>query len=266
MRTTGIAAAAWLVSITILAAGLGCQNAKDTQNLREGYSALDQKNYDRAIAAADDYLKKYPSGNGAAEAAYLRGRAFEQRTKGSDAEANANLREARASYEKALTLMPPRQLEGYIRTSLGNVAYWMNDFGAAEINWTAAYEKLDPGDLKSWVLYRTGLSQQRLGKWETADDTFAQVEKEFPKSEPAARAASHQGARAFYVQVAAFSTPQPAENLVNTLRKQGFPAGRYEKKERGLQLVMAGPLKRYDEAVAMKNRLGEQYRDAVIVP
>jgi len=29
---------------------------------------------------------------------------------------------------------------------------------------------------------------------------------------------------------------------------------------------MAGPLKRYDEAVVMRNRLGEQFRDAVIVP
>jgi tetratricopeptide (TPR) repeat protein len=250
----------------ILAGGLGCTNAKDTQNLREGYSALDQKNYERAIAAADDYLQKYPTGNGAAEAAYLRGRGFEQRTKGSDAESMANLREARTSYEKALTLMPAKQLEGYIRTSLGNVAYWMNDFGAAELNWNAAYDKLDPGDLKAWVLYRIGLSQQRLGKWEAADDTFSLVAKEFPRSEPAARAGAHQGARAFYVQVAAFSSPQPAESLVKTLRGQGYPAGRYEKKEKGLQLVMAGPLKRYDEAVAMRNRLGEQYKDAVIVP
>jgi hypothetical protein len=42
--------------------------------------------------------------------------------------------------------------------------------------------------------------------------------------------------------------------------------GRYEKKEKGLQLVMAGPIKRYEEAVAMRTRLGEQFRDAVIVP
>jgi len=266
VRTQKSEALAVLLMLGILAGGLGCQNAKDTQNLQQGYGALDLKDYQRAIAAADDYLQKHPTGNGAAEAAYLRGRAFEQRTKGSDAEAQANLREARASYEQVLTLMPSRQLEAYTRASLGNVAYWMNDFGAAEINWTSAYEKLEPGDLKAWVLYRTGLSQQRLGKWEAADDTFAQVEKEFPKSEPAARAASHQGARAFYVQVAAFSSPQPAEKLVATLRGQGYPVGRYEKKEKGLQLVMAGPLKRYDEAVVMRNRLGEQFRDAVIVP
>src|SRR5437899_452871 len=159
-RGEGIRGIAFLLVLLILAGGLGCQNAKETQNLREGYGALDLKDYDRAIASADDYLKKNPTGNGAAEAEYLRGRAFEQRTKGSDAEAMANLLEARASYEKALTLMPSRQLEAYTRASLGNVAYWMNDFGAAEINWTAAYEKLEPGDLKAWVLYRTGLSQQ----------------------------------------------------------------------------------------------------------
>src|SRR5438128_766109 len=259
-------AVALLIAVLFVAGGLGCQNAKDQQTLQQGYGALDLKDYQRAILAADDYLAKHPTGNGAAEAAYLRGRAFEQRTKGSDAEAQANLREARASYEKVLTLLPSKQLEAYKGASLGNVCYWQNDFGAAEINWTSAYEKLEPGDLKAWVLYRTGLSQQRLGKWEAADDTFAQVEKEFPQSEPAARAAQHRGARAYYVQVAAFSSPQPAEKLVATLRTQGYPVGRYEKKEKGLQLVMAGPLKRYDEAVVMRNRLGEQFRDAVIVP
>jgi len=265
MRTSA-AAVAVASLLVVLTSGLGCANSKDTQTLQQGYGALDLKDYQRAIAAADDYLARHPTGNGAAEAAYLRGRAFEQRTKGSDAEAQGNLREARASYEKALSLMPSKQLEAYTRASLGNVCYWQNDFGAAEINWTAAYEKLEPGDLKAWVLYRTGLSQQRLGKWEAADDTFAQVEKEYPKSEPAMRAAAHQGARAFYVQVAAFSSPQPAEKLVATLRGQGYPVGRYEKKEKGLQLVMAGPLKRYEEAVVMRNRLGEQFRDAMIVP
>src|SRR4051812_26695299 len=242
MRTTVVLG----VMMALLAGGLGCQNSKDTQTLQQGYGALDLKDYQRSISAADDYLQKHPSGNGAAEAAYLRGRAFEQRTKGSDAEAQANLREARASYEKALSLMPSKQLEAFTRASLGNVCYWMNDFGAAEINWTAAYEKLEPGDLKAWVLYRTGLAQQRIGKWEAADDTFAQVEKEFPQSEPAARAASHRGARAFYVQVAAFSSPQPAEKLVATLRGQGYPVGRFEKREKGLQLVMAGAVKRKD--------------------
>ncbi len=266
MRTTGTAGCVVSLMMLLLAGGLGCANAKDQQNLKEGYSALDQKNYEKAIAAADDYLQKYPTGNGAAEAAYLRGRAFEQRVKISDAEAQANLREARASYEKALTLAPSRQLEGYIRASLGNVSYWMNDFGAAEVNWRAAYELLEPGDLKMWVLYRMGLSQQRLGKWEVADETFALVEKDYPRTEPAIRSAAHRGARAFYVQVAAFSSPQPAEKLAQALRSQGYPAGRYEKKEKGLQLVMAGPLKRYEEAVAMRNRLGGQYRDAVIVP
>jgi TolA-binding protein len=257
-----------LVSVlsALLAGGLGCANQKDTQNLQEGFQALDFKNYERAITAADDYLAKHPTGDGAAEAAYLRGRAFEQRVKVSEAEATANLREAKASYEKALTLMPSKQLEGFVRASLGNVSYWLNDFGAAEVNWRDAYEKLEPGDLRVWVLYRTGLSQQRLGKWEAADETFAQVEREYPGSEPAARSAAHRGARAFYVQVAAFSSPQPAEKLAQTLRSQGYPAGRYEKKEKGLQLVMAGPLKRYEEAVAMKNRLGGIYRDAVIVP
>src|SRR5438552_6101335 len=86
-------AVALLIAVLFVAGGLGCQNAKDTQNLQQGYGALDLKDYQRAILAADDYLAKHPTGNGAAEAAYLRGRAFEQRTKGSDAEAQANLRD-----------------------------------------------------------------------------------------------------------------------------------------------------------------------------
>jgi outer membrane protein assembly factor BamD (BamD/ComL family) len=238
----------------------------DTEELQAGFSALDQRDYDRAQSAADEYLQQHPADGGAAEAQYLRGRAIEQRVKRSDAEATANLREARFAYESALQLNPSRPLEGYVRTSLGNVFYWQDDYAAAEAQWTQSYEQLDREDLKSWVLYRIGLSRQRQAKWTSADAAFAEVTKNFPGTEPAQRATAHQGARAFYVQVAAFVNPASAEKTALSLRSRGFPASSFERQPNRLQIVRAGPLRRYADAVTMRDRLAAEYHDALIVP
>src|SRR2546426_292476 len=84
------------------------------------------------LVAGDKYLAEHPGGAGSAEAMYLRGRAVEQRTKYSDNEVIANLRQARGIYDKALEASPSRFLESYIRTSLGNVSYWLGDYAASE--------------------------------------------------------------------------------------------------------------------------------------
>ena len=58
-RGEGIRGIAFLLVLLILAGGLGCQNAKETQNLREGYGALDLKDYDRAIALNPNDARAY---------------------------------------------------------------------------------------------------------------------------------------------------------------------------------------------------------------
>lgn len=244
----------------------GCMSRAARQELASAQTALEQKRYDEAMAAADRYLKEDPEGIGAAEALYFKGRALEQRVKRDEAQFSRDLNAAKASYVEALQRNPSRDLKAYIHTSLGNVNYWLNDYAAAEAAFKEGHEALPEGDLKGLALYRLGLSQQRQGKWADADRTFAAVQSQFPGTEISKRSREHQGARAFHVQVAAFQKPGNADQLIVDLRRQGVGAQRVHKPDRNLYLVMAGPARTYAEAMSIRSRLAGQFKDALILP
>jgi tetratricopeptide (TPR) repeat protein len=253
-----------LMGISFLAGGCATdQGAKD--NLTAGYTALDARQYDDAINHADETLTKSPSGESSAEAFYLKGRAYEQRAKPDVRGASSDLETAASYYQQALTLSPSRSLEGYLHASLGNVDYWRDDFYGALQQFSLAYDLIDSTDLKSFILYRAGLCQQRLGQFNVADKSFQAVQDRFPGTEAATRAHDHQGVHDFNVRVALFSNVQAADSAVaalssmsvNTYKKM-LPNGQY--------VVLVGPEGTYTEAMGMKARVAGQYPDAMIVP
>ena len=254
----------FVVAVAVLSTG--CPSRVARQNLATAQTALEQKRYDEAMAAADRYLKEDPKGIGAAEALYFKGRALEQRVKKDDRAFLQDLTAAKSHYLQALELRPARHLEAYVQTSLGNVTYWLHDYAGAETAFDSAHELLPAGDLKGWALYRLALSRQRLGRWTDADKTFAAVQSEFPGTEIAKRSREHQGARAFHVQVASFQSVANADKLVAQLRSRGVAAQRVPKPERKLHAVMAGPAGTYAEAINIRSRLSGQFKDATIVP
>ena len=238
--------------------------------LNQGYAALEARQYDQAMAAADAFLRATPAGPGSAEAMYLRGRALEQRVTdpaarpGAD-EARTSLQSARLAYINALKLSPSPQLEAYTRASLANVAYFQDDYATALQQWSAAYNGLDQPDVKAWALYRIGLSQQRLGQFEAADRSFAAVRQQFPASEPARRAEGKQGARGFVVQLATFNNPNNAERAVAALRRQGVLPNRTADAQ-GRSQVRVGPVQTYAQAMDLKRRFAAEYPEALIIP
>ena len=126
-------------------------------------------------------------------------------------------------------------------------------------------DQLDKPETKSWVLYRIGLCQQRLGRFADADKTFAAVQQGYPNSVPAQRAAERQGARSFYVQVGTFSSPAGADKTVAALRAQGtMPEKTVDAK--GRHIVRVGPLASFQQAQSVKQRLAGSYPDAMIIP
>ena len=269
MRRTLKRAVVWMGLVGGVFAGVfagGCQTPPAKNELADARLAVEGKQFDDALRSADAYLAQNPSGDGAARAHYLRGRALEGRPKRSDGETRANLVAAKSAYERALMLSPDAELRSFILTSLGNANYWLEDYAGAERSWAEAYAALGNEDLKPWVLYRVGLSQQRQGKFAAADSTFAQVRQKYPNNEAADRAKNHQGAKAFFVQVAAFQNAESAEQLVTSLKKRGLPAQRMLKTDRNLQVAMVGPMPTYREAAEMKQRLAGEHPDAMIVP
>ncbi|MGB7159728.1 MAG: SPOR domain-containing protein [Tepidisphaeraceae bacterium] len=251
--------------LLVAIAAPGCSNKAAETELSAGFQSLEQKHYDRAIAQADAFLAKEPTGAGSAEALYLRGRAFEGKTAANPHEAKANLQSARSSYVEALNRKPPTQLEARIRSSLANVAYFQDDYATALTQWQAALPRMENADTRAWTIYRIGLCQQRLGQFEQADQTFAAVQKQQPGTEPARRAAQHAGARSFFVQLATFKSAANADQASAALRREGVEPVR-EANAQGFQLLRVGPVKSYAQAVSLKTKYADRYPDAIILP
>ncbi len=257
---------AHLISGFLLFAAFGCQAPQHSAELDRSRAALDLRDYATAEAAAQTYIARDPAGPLVAEAYYLKGRALEDRAAANSTEARDNLQSARNAYIAALKAPPnDRTLEGLIRVSLADVAYWQDDFATAAEQGKAAYGLLDDGETKAWALYRTGIAQQRLGRFDEADQTLQLVVEYHPGMEPAQRARSRIGVRAFNVQVATFQNPSLATAAVANLKKMGFN-GSTQPAAAGKTVVFAGPYQTYGQAANARLRLTNAYPDALIVP
>jgi TolA-binding protein len=257
------------MSFVLLAAMIsfgGCSSDGDARaNLESGYQALESKNYETAMSAADQQLSKAPGGPGSAEALYLRGRALEQRQASSPQQSRADWQAARAAYQEALAQKPSPQLEAHIRAGLANVAYFQDDYATAMREWATAYERLEDPEARGWVLYRLGLCHQRTGNFDQADKVFAQVQREYPNTVPAQRAREHQGVRGFTVQLATYANRATADAALAALRREGVtPAPMTD--GQGRTVVRVGPMPSYQQALAMKQRYADRYPDALILP
>lgn len=249
---------------------LGCASSSSAKDkLVEGYRQLEspRPDYVAMSAAAEAYLAEQPTGPGAAEALYLRGRAVEEKSQQDARSPESDLAQAQAAYTQALTQSPRLGVEGLIRAGLGNVLYFQNRFAPAITELAAGYEKLERDFDKAWALYRVGLCQQRIGQWTQADQTFSLVRQQFPGTEQARRAGERTGARAFWVQVGTYAAAPAADAVVADLKRQGLAAQKFMDATRpGVQIVRVGPLATYSLASEFKQKVWAKYPAAVIVP
>src|SRR5271155_3347833 len=99
-----------ILNLFLGAALIGCQSSPPTpqqnNDLISADRAINDHQADLAIQKADDYLRQQPTGPNDAEALYLKGRGYEQKTADSPAQAAQNLAAARAAYDDALNLNP----------------------------------------------------------------------------------------------------------------------------------------------------------------
>ena len=263
-------------SFLILAAlaVVGCNNSvtpAGRQQLQSGYQAIAHNDYEGAMRAAEQFLREHPQGGGGtAEALYLEGRVYEHRAtteeaQGRQGEAKMDLQTARSTYVKALSLPSEPRVTALIHAGVANTAYFQDDFPTAMNEWAVAYPQIQQQEAQAWILYRIGVCQQRLGRFDQADRSFAEVRQQFPNSEPAKRAASHQGARAFYVQVGAFADSGNADKILASLQSQGFRATKLVPRP-NRQEVVVGPAYSYADAKTLRTKLVSAYPAATIQP
>lgn len=263
--------AGWVLIIG-LAAGCTATNNQNAnrQALNAGYQSLAGKDYDAAMARASEFLQRQPEGPGSAEALYLEGRVYEQRaqedaTAGHEAQSKSDLQQAKTTYQRALQLGPPARVDALVRAGVANVAYFEEDYSTAMQKWAESYDNIQQPDAKAWILYRIGLCQQRLGRFDQADNSFSVVRHDFPGTEPAQRAGTHYGARAFYVQIGAYTDAANADKMVSNLQSQGYKVGKAVESG-GKQAVRVGPAQTYAEAKSLRARLLSSYPGAIIEP
>lgn len=253
------------ISLALCVVGCGHQTSSAAINdLKEAQDAFNQNNYDQTIAAASRAITRENAADAKPNAYYLIGRSLESRPKPSKDQSMKDLRDAWMNYLQALKENPSQPLAANIRTSLGNVAYWMEDFGTADQQWNIAWSLMDDSETRYWVLYRRGLCNQRLGNWELADKIYATVRDSAPESEAAKRAATKIGARNFHVQVGAFEKDSTASALATRLRTLGLPA--LISQSGNLYRVYVGPYAKYNDVVKAQGRLPGDIKDSVIVP
>ena len=244
------------------AAVAGCQ-ANKPDELETGHQSLRQRDYAGAITSLDAYLKKNPNGPRSAEAYYLKGHALQDERSDDMGEAQGRLQQARLAYIEALKVgTESRGLEGLIRASLADVAFWQEDYATAAEQGRTAYGLLEEAPVRAMALYRAGLSYQRLGKFEDGDRTLGLVVKYHPGTAVATRAQQRIGVRAFNVRIP-FDTPAAAAAAVAALTRQGFapapPAA-------GESSVTVGPFNTFREASAARTKLNAAYPKAQVIP
>jgi tetratricopeptide (TPR) repeat protein len=266
---------AWMPAFTsaaflgvILLSSGGCANQQaNVQKLRAGYDALNARQLDAAMLAADEVLAASPQQTLPAEAHYLKGRVFEERAITIPSSTAANFQKARTEYIAALGLQHTPDLEGRIRADTANVAFHQDDYATAMAQWSAAYGALEKSEDKVLTLYRLGCTAQRLGRWDEADQYFAAVQQAVGGSDLGKRAAEKKGARGFVVQLATFAEAKQADAVVTDLRKQNLSAQHLvDQANGGVHLVRVGTYGSYAQAKSVKDRFAGVYSSAMILP
>jgi tetratricopeptide (TPR) repeat protein len=238
------------------------------QQLTVAYQHLAQKRYDQAYNEADAFLAKSSSGPGAAEAFYLKGRVFEARAEsaGQTGIAREQLTTAANTYLQAISRSPAPSVEGLARAGFANAAFYLEDYATAAREYAAAFPLLPQSESRAWTLYRIGVCHQRMGAFDQADRSFAQLQQSFPKTEAAKRAGYRIGQRSFYLQVGAFTTPATASGEMSRLQRLGYAAIRGQDPNTNQQIVRAGPFLTYAEARGAQSSLVSSYPDALVIP
>ena len=250
------------VGLMSFAAIAGCQGTAKNDALERGRTQLQQRDYTAAATSLDAFLKENANGPRAAEAYYLKGHAIQDAKSEDFAEAQSRLQQARLAYIDALKVgTDNRGLEGLIRASLADVAFWQEDYATAAEQGRAAYALLEDPNVRAMALYRSGLSYQRMGRFEEGDRTLKLVTQNHAGTAPATRAQQRIGVRSFSVRIPTESTAAATSAAAN-LTRQGIAASPAPNEA----AVVVGPFSTYTDANAARGKLTPQYPRAVVVP
>ncbi len=255
-------------AVVVLAAALGLAGCPSTPT-KQGIAQLETaKNYYRqnntaaAIQSLSSFLQANPNSTQTPQAYYLRGLCYRQQGYSMYAQADQDFQHALKGGDA--------ETRGLSLTALGHNCFESQPpkLVQAADYYQKALPLLKKEPPKDAVLYRLGVSLQRLGKWDKADPYLSQCFDEFPNSEYTAQARNQFGTRAFTIQLGAFSTLENAKKMIQKASQAGYEAQWFSRKSGSklLYIVHHGRYSSYDQAQNDKQSLSGKGFNAMVIP
>ncbi len=200
-----------------------------------------------------------PNSTALSELYYLRGVARHKMKRYGD---------ARADFHRGAATRGRRQTQVFSLVALANMDFEeANDASAIRLYRQAL--DADVSDLpRDQMLLRLAIALQRQGRWTEADDEFARLITEYPRSPLVAQARQKFEATAFTVQTGLFVDRKNAEAMAARLKRLGYPAGQAVAISDGrtVYVVNVGRFRTQAEAQQMAQRLQSAGFAGIIKP
>lgn len=243
---------------------LGCQSLTTQQKLwlDEGKQAYEQQRYAIAIERLNAFLSEVDQVPQVPEALYIRALA---------AARSGKRDQAYSDLSRAAQLAPPEsEVYWRVHVVLGTLHFEDRQWAAAAQAFAEAAANMPTQQPKDVVLFRLGVSRERLGEWELSRVAFRQLRDELPDSTfaKAARRRLQLNANHFAVQCGAFGKQENADNFALSLERAGLaPYIREEPRGRVMMhVVLVGRTTSYTDVQNMLEEVRDVVPDAVIWP
>jgi tetratricopeptide (TPR) repeat protein len=254
----------------LVSAVVGCgDNHPSSQppapELMAASQALANHQPEQVIFNARQFLENQPTGPEAAQALYFEGRGHQELNASNLNDRNRNLEDARRCYLLAIQQSPAPKLEADIHIGIAIVDYQLDNFADCIQEASVAMQMTSSNDLKGNLLLYTGMSQQRLGRFTDADQTYRQVEQRYAGTPMADRARMNEGRSKFFVQLPPAPSQDAADRAAQSLRgrnlvvSQSTDAG-------GHTVIDVGSYETYPQAKTVLDQLHGEFPNAEIVP
>jgi len=244
----------------------GCPTTPTKQGIAQLESAKNyyqQNNTSAAIQTLSAFIKSNPNSTKTPQAYYLRGLCYRQQ--GYDFYPKSD-----QDFQSAMKGNSDPEIKGLALTALGHNCFESQPprFSQAADYYQKAIPFLKKEPPKDAVLYRLGISLQRMGKWDKADPYLSQCFDEFPNSEYTTQARNQFGTRAFTIQLGAFSSLDNAKKMIRKASQAGFEAQWFARKSDSklLYIVHHGKYESFDEAQNEKQSLSGKGFSTLVIP
>ena len=251
--------------LTVGLTAIGCHQQAEHSPYRLGVAKqlYDQRQYNKAEETLSHFiLAGDADGATVCEAYYLRG--LSRRNQGESKNA-----EAESDFVRAIATSCHPTIKGLAHVGLGHIHFeqGLAALTKAKFHYLAALKYLESAEPKDAVLYRLGVTLQRLGHWSEADKYLQQCADDFGTSLFAAQAKRRVGAKVFQLQAGAFSDMNRARQQIAQLQQKGWRFNSIAQTINGktLYMVRSGRYVNYQMAMGQLERLAGSGPKAIIV-